>query len=568
MLNTKKLLYLLPDLAYIAELLPTKKPNDYSIQNFRQINGELIKKNNLISANLKKLFSKLEEGEYNLVLPDTLFTNTIINVEEESASKVKTYLKENVLADLHVDEESHQIQSFILTTHKGKSKVQLSLIQKSMLAPIGNSIAGIKVKIENIYPLTWTIKSLISLEPSVSVLQLGSHLYMAKHYIGVDQPTMNELENTDRIVEAVKTLKGTEPSIQTLYLMSNELVEEKLKKGLDDILPLQQLADNKNEENKVPSYVSKVVIAGMKTISIEDFELPKFKVETGDEGAKQEPTAGKDQVEDEQELPVPSKITDKTAEKKSKEKEEKVEEVKEKEKEDADKKEEEVSRQSEKEEKIEVKADEEEEIGDIDLGQFVDEEIKIEEAEKKDLSTTKKMKDKPTRKKKKVVKNDDGIGNFVKILFIGLTSFAVTVAIGVGLGLGVLKLSQTDTEVVTPVAETEEATPTEVPTPSPTEAPAINKEELTIKVVNATTKAGYAGTISDQLEEASYGQVTAKNASGDYEEAGYFLLMEEENQALLDEISQDLDLELTYSAEVDIEDPKGEFDAVLVLAKQ
>ncbi len=587
MLNTNKLLYILSDLAYVVELLPGKKPHDFSIQNFRQINGEFIDGNKLLTDNIKKLIGKIEEGEYNLVLPDILFTNTILNIDAEAESEVKEYLQEKVLPDLHADEESHQIESSILTTYKGSSKVQLSSIQRSMLAPIGNAVDGSDVKINHIYPLTWTIKSLISLEPSISVIQLGSYLYMAKHYIGVDQPTMNELDNPSRIVETVKTLKGAEPSIQTLYLLSNELVEEELKENLSDILPIQQLASHDEEESKMPSYVGKAIVAGMKTISIEDFDVPQFEVEVGEELSEE---IDKEE-ENGQDLPAPSK----PSKPKKKEKKEKVKaEVETLEtEEDEDKAEEEVEQEKmetqaeekptadeeeseqkddENEDSVETavpfqkdgEADEDEEnvIEDedeeeVDLEQFVDEERQQE------------MKAKKKQRKKKIVKNKDGVGSFLKIFFIGLASFAVTVVIGVGIGLGVLKVSQSDPgQIETPVVDQEtEISPTAEPSPTPTPTPVIAREDLSIKVVNATTKSGYAGDISDQLDEAGYGQTVAANASGDYEE-GFYLLMEEENQALVNLVGEDLELEVDYFDQIKVEDPKGEYDAVLVLAKQ
>jgi len=52
MLNTEKLLYILPDLTYLAELLPGKKEHTYTIQSFKQINGNFLDDNEFISANI------------------------------------------------------------------------------------------------------------------------------------------------------------------------------------------------------------------------------------------------------------------------------------------------------------------------------------------------------------------------------------------------------------------------------------------------------------------------------------------------------------------------------------
>jgi hypothetical protein len=84
--------------------------------------------------------------------------------------------------------------------------------------------------------------------------------------------------------------------------------------------------------------------------------------------------------------------------------------------------------------------------------------------------------------------------------------------------------------------------------------------------VNATTRAGYAGQTANLLAEAGYGQVTASNASGDYE-PGLYVLLPEDNQALVELLKQDLDLDLQAAEGYEIEDPRSEYAAVVVLAE-
>ena len=136
MLNTKKLLYILPDLTYSAELLPGKKEHSYAIQSFRQINGEFINENEFISNNIQKLFTKIDKEDYHLILPDFLFTNTIVNVDDDSETKTIDYVKKQLLPDLNLSKETHEIEITVLTSFKGKSKVQISAIEKELLSPI------------------------------------------------------------------------------------------------------------------------------------------------------------------------------------------------------------------------------------------------------------------------------------------------------------------------------------------------------------------------------------------------------------------------------------------------
>src|SRR5476651_1912074 len=117
MLNTKKFFYILPDAAYIAEVLPTKKAHTFSIHAFRQINGSFIDENEFIAENVQKLNRKIEPEEYQLILPDFLFTNTIIDVNETKEAAVKEYIKEKLLPTLDLSKETHEIDTFILTQH-------------------------------------------------------------------------------------------------------------------------------------------------------------------------------------------------------------------------------------------------------------------------------------------------------------------------------------------------------------------------------------------------------------------------------------------------------------------
>ncbi len=276
MLNTKKLLYIMPDSAYIAELLPTKKTHSFTIQVFRQINGDFLNDNEFIAENIDKLIKKIDADEYHLVLPDFLFTNTIVDINETSEGEVKKYLKEQLLPSLDLSKETHELDTFILTQHKGKSKVQLSAIEKSLLIPLQKACEEQKVKVSHISPLSWTIKSVISLEPSLSTIQMGSVLYLAQHYIGIDQSISFKIEETDNIVEAVKTLKGAEPNIQTMYLLTNVLVENEIKEKLSGTLPIQQLANYAEEQEGMPAYIKQIIEASAKTLDISDYPVPKF----------------------------------------------------------------------------------------------------------------------------------------------------------------------------------------------------------------------------------------------------------------------------------------------------
>src|SRR3972149_446494 len=274
--GVKHFLYLLPDVAYAVELVPNKDGNGYIIRDYLQVNGEFMDDNLILPESMEKLADKLQPQAYDLILPDFLFTNTVVNVEKTGEEAVKRYLDEELVPSLALSAETHGIQSFVLTEHKGTAKVQLSALEYSVLDPVREALNGDHgPSIKNIYPLSWILKSLISLEPSISIVQMGGNLYLAQHYIGVDQANMASAEDAEKLVETVKTLTGAEPSIQTLYLLSSVLVESKLKDGLKATVPLQQLASD-SEESEMPSYVKQIIEAGAKTLSVADYKVPVF----------------------------------------------------------------------------------------------------------------------------------------------------------------------------------------------------------------------------------------------------------------------------------------------------
>ncbi len=276
MLNTQKFLYIFPDSTCVAEVLPTKKEHVFSIQSFRQINGEFINDEDFIEANIEKLMAKIEPEEYVLVLPDFLFTNTIVSVESSSDTAAKKHVREQILPTLEMSEETHQIFIEVLTKHNGKTKLQLSAIEHEVLLPLLKSASTHKIKLSAVVPLSWSIKSLVSLEPSITIIQFGNSLYTALQYIGVDQTVSFPVDQIDHVVESMKTLKGCEPSVQTVYLLTNDLVESELKEKLSNTLPLQQLSTSREKDPQIPPHVSQTIASCARTLDISDFVVPRF----------------------------------------------------------------------------------------------------------------------------------------------------------------------------------------------------------------------------------------------------------------------------------------------------
>lgn len=625
------LLYILPDLAYIAKLVPAKKEHDFNISEFRQINGEFLDDNILLEKNLDKLLAKLEKGSYRLILPDFLFTSTIVNIEAKTQEEVKNYLKNQLLPSLHLDEENFYLDTTILSNYKGTFKVQLTALEKALLTPLNKLLQDKEeLKLVSISPLSWTSKAVVSLEPSVAILQLGGYLYLAQHYIGVDQCYHTTLAEAANFAETIKTLKGAEPSLQTVYLLTNSLVDDQLQKALKDTLPVQQLADLASENEKMPSYIKQILEAAAKTFSIPEYLLPQFQLDRNYdkqlETAAEEAGTEENEVEAEEEeqvatdqvdadlledlvkpvvvgaaavtLPKPealavttsSELEAKTEEitttsegtvKTSSEievKEEVTRDFRDK-SEDKEEAEEEVIKADSKEEN---KAVDKDEVEEIDLSQFANlaVEPKTVESKQPDIKVDKNIKetDKTVSanqsatpvssipSSKPVIKNQSEASHVAKMILIGLLSFVLTVAVGVGLGVVYLRLTQPSSDQAT-LSPTPSVSPTEVPTPTPTIT--VDKSAYSLLVVNATGRAGYAGSIASKIEDGGFPTVAAANARGDYEAQDYLLVSTDDAQAqaLLKELETASGLTLQLSSEITKEDSAGNYDAVLVLGR-
>lgn len=586
-----RLLYILSELAYIAKLVPAKKAHDFVLSDFRQINGEFLDENVLLEKNLAKLFSKLEEGSYKLVLPDFLFTSTIVNIEMNDEEAVKEHLRAKLLPELGINDQDYYLDTTVLSNYKGSFKVQITALEKSVVAPLAKVLKDLpKVKIEAISPLSWTSKSIISLEPSVAILQMGNHLFLAEHYIGVDQCYSVEVAEAANFAETVQTLKGAEPSLQTVYLLTNSLVDDAIKEKLKETLPVQQLSDLASENEKMPSYVRQIIEASAKTFSIKEFLLPQFILDKDYElKAEVDKKEDKDDEMDNLVKPavvgeavLPSPITipatsqtevvveslddEDESEEESKD-QAKVELSKEVEVE-VEKTADSIKKSVETETKMAIEVPVKNEEKEVDFSQFANLAIdpSVFDKSKKEEKGETKMQDLP---EKKLIKNQDDGSSVAKMIFIGFLSFVVTIALGVGIGLAYLQWTNHQ-ESTKPMVEVEPSpTPVAEVTATPTPLPEINKADYKILVVNATTKAGYASTVANKVKTAEFTSVTPQNAKGIYEEGDYLLVKEDNptNQALLKELETATGLSLTLSTEISKEVSGDAYNAVLVLGQ-
>lgn len=645
MLNASKILLLLPDVAFAAELLPGKQPNSFSIQTCSQYLSPFLEGSKFNSEKLFKLFKKLETDEpYALVLPDSLFFNKIVSVSKESDSAIKDELKGSILPSLNLDSEIHEIITTVLNQHKGETRIQISALAKSVLGPVRAVAEKAGVAVESVTPLSFALKSIISLEPSVSAVQLGDSLYIAQHYIGISDCQQVPVTDTQKAVEIITEFKKNESSTMTVYALTNPLIGSQLKEGLKQIVPLQQMSEV-TEGSKLPGAVTTTIESVARSLSITDFPIPLFnlgKASREELDALVVPDAADDDADelddDSSESATVSIVGDEpqtdgevAMSKDEKLPTEKAEDTASVTKEAGETKEglvekaAELTTEENVAERIEdlaetvavsdlpkpsslggaaavaaaaketandgpaIKLDalselksETAEKTEIAVGKVKDLEDTMEEkvavlgnkAESTvDLSTLTKAQSGSSTDTVKPVQSKDGGRNMTKMILTTLGVFLVTLAVGVGIGFFLInqgKNADTETPTVTvepTPAATPEATPAESEEASAS-AQLGNEEKaaVSILVVNATSKAGYAGTIRTRLVNGGFTKATAGNAGGEYGTAGNFVFMKEGSTALRTSLESAMQLELTEDADLaEAEDAEGTYDVIIVL---
>ena len=281
MVKSKHLLVVAQKLALIAELEPTKKAGFYVLRSLRQINGDFIKNNQLITDNLVKLFGKLDTDQtYTLVLPDNLFLDKIENIPAITDNEIKKQLSEQILPDLKINLDDYQIKTASLLQLGQTSRIQISAAEDKFLAEITQALSEVENSplIENVVPMSWLTKSIVTLEPSLSIFQIGDELLLAQHYIGIVQTKKFDVSELVELVNFIKKLKEKEADLQTVYLLTDEKVEKALNKGLKDLLPLQQLSGAETGDGVAPM-IKAYLEAAARSMDIPEYAIPFYSLE-------------------------------------------------------------------------------------------------------------------------------------------------------------------------------------------------------------------------------------------------------------------------------------------------
>lgn len=159
------------------------------------------------------------------------------------------------------------------------------------------------------------------------------------------------------------------------------------------------------------------------------------------------------------------------------------------------------------------------------------------------------------------IDDSDSSGSRMKAVVIVIVILVVLIGISVGafflLGKGANEKAQSDNVQ----EETVESTP--VPA-SPTPESTLDKENLTIRVLNGSGVAGRAGGAAEVLEDAGYIDVDTGNAdSFDYEET--VIQIKSDKNEYIDLLVEDLEGSYVVAGETEELDEDSDFDVVIIV---
>jgi hypothetical protein len=627
LIDQPRFLILFSRVAYVVELVANKKPHNFVIHSLRKISGEYIAGQSLVAENVLKLWNKVDDGEYTLLLPDSLCINVMVKVESQDDKMVTAHIEEHILPGLGITDASHQVKTQTISQFRGTSQVQVSALSNELLAPVRAASAQTEVHISSVVGISWALKGLVSLEPSLTILEADGQLHLAKHYIGVDATASFGVDEIDAIVEAITTEKEQDGNIQTIYALTTKATADAIEEELGDSVPIQLVMPESDPDAQLAAHTERFLTEAGRTLSIGEYPIPEYKLTEASDAEISEFNLASI-IHANAQAAATSVSVENTDEPTEPELEPEIEEdsVLEVEPEFEPEITEEPEPESEAELELKDESSELDAETDLDDNQLhADQEIANEMSivDERDLAEDSEL-DPPTEEstssvidltkfavagttnnvpntgstkpihkpgitnsatlappaKKPVIKNKAGAHHMVQMILFTSLAFLITVTTGVLISLGLINMTTGRPIFEPPVyffgGEAEPA-PTPMPTPEPvteSEAPEIEEpevdpvdpSELSVLIVNATARAGYAGTVAETLE--GFESVRAANAQGTYEDPGIYIGMVEPSPALLDLISEQTELEVSeLSSILETEDAAGTYDVVIVLAE-
>lgn len=570
------ILFISPDESYFAELNTEAKTPE--LMNVTKIDASLIANGEIERDSLEATLTQLKVKNIHIVVADDIFLHHIGDFPVNDKLSLEEHISNTISTAFPKQSDPLHIVTLDLAKTSRVQTIQITAMTKSNLQRISDALHAAGVTLKNMVPASFVVKAFVSIDPSLFILETPTAYLLTSHYIGVEYARTVPSAELTELSEELEKLKESHPHLQHVYL-SLATSDGKVKKTVEEVFPSQPVDLPKVKAESDTPHALKALVLGYREIIENKFPFPEFEMPASTATAST-PAVSPSVLEEEEapkanELPTPNikKAAVKTEEAViSKPETVEVPESSSEIENDEDM----VAEEVHKVDKVEKPLEDEKEadvktstLDAVDLPKVTP--VSVTAPVIKPVTPTPVVsKVEPTEQSalptKKIVKTKRNLFSYI---LLG-TGIAIVIAlIGGGIVVSQQALqgnnsfisSNQSPEVVEP---TPESTPT--PTPTPTPEP-IAKTDVNILVVNATTKAGYAGQTATVLKNAGYTKVQTGNAKGDYTSAGTFIMVKdtEKMPGIVAQLEGDTERSFEEIVYTTVEDTSGRYDVVIVL---
>lgn len=590
------ILFISPDQSFFANLNTEGKTAE--LTDVTSIDMAVIKNNKVQTDLLEKALAQLDVKSLQLIVSDDIFLHYIGDFPVNDKLSLEEHISNTVGKAFPDQEDPLHIVTLDLAKTARIQTIQITAMSKENLQSISDAFHVSGITLKNMIPASFVVKAFVSIDPSLFVLQTPNSYLLTSHYIGVEYAKTIDSSDISNLTEELATLKDSHPHLQHVYLSLAE-DDESIKTAVEEVFPSQPVTIPKIKADSDTPHVLKALTLGYREV-IENkfpypqFEMPESTATPSSKSAVEEITpivAKEEEVEDEKETIEP--VEDKKVEK-----DEEKEESSPLQKPVAPamvtpvvpkliKPETSISADSDNIKSVEVKSPTVSSpvikspitppavavtptpvapIKTISSTVTPDKEVKpVAPVTAATSLNTAGITPPASTPKTTVVKKKRNIFSYI---LLGTVIAIVIGLVGGGIVISQSALQGGNSQQAGQVEPIPSAEPTPMPTPTPEATPEpIAKDDVNILVVNATSKAGYAGTTANALKKAGYTKVQTGNAKGEYEKAGTFIMIQDtdEMKGLEAQLEKDASLTLEALTYDKTEDSAGTYDVVIVL---
>lgn len=529
-----------------------------------------------LEKNPSKDVVALTQGSNVLVLVSDTFTGHLQFISPNKKEELTdAALGDRLQTEFQIDVTAYEFATQRANLSRSQVQVSVSGVETAVYQQVLEWTKKLQPRKFWVMPFAWFLAPLKSVEPVLlGVIGPKDQVLVSHHYLGVDDA--RELEFSE-VIEYVQSRKEERKETHLFYVQGPAKSLKKLEAGLEDVVAVHPLV-GESSEDALAEVITEVMSKGGDTLA----ELLHFEEEgVIDEGTAEgsvsqtEEDSDSDQnilEGDAADLPQPSlpqpvapaskmrvEVTSVTVESDSAElesssaREEVVLEDSNASTDSSDLHAEMVDDREDEAGVIEEStAEREEEIVEVDpISRLAAEKSATSQPAMADSESNPRYRDVAPRRS----------WGAIVMVFLGVVIVTVLVGGAIFWSQQVRPTQQALIPSDTPPTPT--PTPAPTATPEPTALSVAEKEQLTMVVRNATTRAGLAGRYQTALEEAGWNVSGTGNASGDYTSAAVFIYTT--NDAAFETLSQEFGGVTVTRMTENLENTPATVDVVVVL---